>query len=306
MGQSLTREQRNHVNVLQKVLKTHGGNISQLSWFSQEGTLNITVWKHTGDELGRRSDDKAKKLLITWQQVFSAFHRLQAVNVAKLLPYAATAGEGTKRLSLKSGPDSEPDDPFDPGPIDPEQEPDLYPPLNAPCCVHLTAPSEPPPPARDGTARQCRLPTTPSTDRPSGKNPSPQGRLAGRDYTGRGRPPPAFFPPSFPLPPSPSSLRLALPPPGAATAEQQEEEHGKSGAGLSLEPQHELRFKEPFADGVTTNLKLGNPTDRSVCFKVKTTAPRRYCVRPNSGIIDAGTSINVSVMLQPLDYDPNE
>ncbi|KAF2978313.1 hypothetical protein EK904_004343 [Melospiza melodia maxima] len=62
----------------------------------------------------------------------------------------------------------------------------------------------------------------------------------------------------------------------------------------------------PFTDVVTTNLKLGNPTDRNVCFKVKTTAPRRYCVRPNSGIIDAGTSINVSVMLQPFDYDPNE
>ncbi|KAF0034579.1 hypothetical protein F2P81_012337 [Scophthalmus maximus] len=62
----------------------------------------------------------------------------------------------------------------------------------------------------------------------------------------------------------------------------------------------------PFSDVVTTNLKLANPTDRNVCFKVKTTAPRRYCVRPNSGIIDAGTSINVSVMLQPFDYDPNE
>ncbi|XP_045431032.1 vesicle-associated membrane protein-associated protein B/C isoform X2 [Pipistrellus kuhlii] len=75
---------------------------------------------------------------------------------------------------------------------------------------------------------------------------------------------------------------------------------------LSLEPQHELKFRGPFTDVVTTNLKLGNPTDRNVCFKVKTTAPRRYCVRPNSGIIDAGAAINVSVMLQPFDYDPNE
>uniref|UniRef100_H3DLN6 VAMP (vesicle-associated membrane protein)-associated protein B and C n=1 Tax=Tetraodon nigroviridis TaxID=99883 RepID=H3DLN6_TETNG len=75
---------------------------------------------------------------------------------------------------------------------------------------------------------------------------------------------------------------------------------------LILEPQHELKFRGPFSDVVTTNLKLSNPTDRNVCFKVKTTAPRRYCVRPNSGIIDAGTSINVSVMLQPFDYDPNE
>lgn len=75
---------------------------------------------------------------------------------------------------------------------------------------------------------------------------------------------------------------------------------------LSLEPQHELKFRGPFTDVVTTNLKLGNPTDRSVCFKVKTTAPRRYCVRPNSGVIDAGATVNVSVMLQPFDYDPNE
>lgn len=75
---------------------------------------------------------------------------------------------------------------------------------------------------------------------------------------------------------------------------------------LLLQPQHELKFRGPFSDVVTTNLKLSNPTDRNVCFKVKTTAPRRYCVRPNSGIIDAGTSINVSVMLQPFEYDPNE
>ncbi|CAJ0955290.1 unnamed protein product [Ranitomeya imitator] len=62
----------------------------------------------------------------------------------------------------------------------------------------------------------------------------------------------------------------------------------------------------PFTDVVTTNLKLMNPTEKNICFKVKTTAPRRYCVRPNSGVIDAGSSINVSVMLQPFDYDPNE
>uniref|UniRef100_A0A8C6RXY1 MSP domain-containing protein n=1 Tax=Nannospalax galili TaxID=1026970 RepID=A0A8C6RXY1_NANGA len=64
---------------------------------------------------------------------------------------------------------------------------------------------------------------------------------------------------------------------------------------LSLEPQHELKFQGPFTD-VTTNLKSGNPTDRNVCFKVKTTAPRRYCVWPNSGVTDAG----------PFNYDPSE
>ncbi|XP_032875713.1 vesicle-associated membrane protein-associated protein A isoform X1 [Amblyraja radiata] len=75
---------------------------------------------------------------------------------------------------------------------------------------------------------------------------------------------------------------------------------------LILEPPIELKFKGPFTDVVTTNLKLKNPSDKRVCFKVKTTAPRRYCVRPNSGIIDPGSMVTVSVMLQPFDYDPNE
>lgn len=75
---------------------------------------------------------------------------------------------------------------------------------------------------------------------------------------------------------------------------------------LILDPPTDLKFKGPFTDVVTTNLKLRNPSDRKVCFKVKTTAPRRYCVRPNSGIIDPGAAVTVSVMLQPFEYDPNE
>lgn len=75
---------------------------------------------------------------------------------------------------------------------------------------------------------------------------------------------------------------------------------------LILDPASDLKFKGPFTDVVTTNLKLRNPSDKKVCFKVKTTAPRRYCVRPNSGSIEPGASIIISVMLQPFDYDPNE
>ena len=49
----------------------------------------------------------------------------------------------------------------------------------------------------------------------------------------------------------------------------------------------------PFTDTVAASLKLDNPTDRRLCFKVKTTAPKRYCVRPNSGILDVGGSCTV-------------
>ncbi|XP_059357016.1 vesicle-associated membrane protein-associated protein A-like isoform X2 [Carassius carassius] len=75
---------------------------------------------------------------------------------------------------------------------------------------------------------------------------------------------------------------------------------------LILDPPADLRFRGPFTDVVTANLKLKNPSEKKVCFKVKTTAPRRYCVRPNSGIIDPGATVIISVMLQPFEYDPNE
>lgn len=75
---------------------------------------------------------------------------------------------------------------------------------------------------------------------------------------------------------------------------------------LILEPSTELKFKGPFNDVVTSTLKLSNPTDKRVCFKVKTTAPRRYCVRPNSGLVEARGMVSVAVMLQPFEYDPQE
>ncbi|XP_018409306.1 PREDICTED: vesicle-associated membrane protein-associated protein A [Nanorana parkeri] len=77
---------------------------------------------------------------------------------------------------------------------------------------------------------------------------------------------------------------------------------------LVLDPPHELKFKGKFTDILQAVFMsfYRNPSDKKVCFKVKTTAPRRYCVRPNSGLIDAGATVTVSVMLQPFDYDPNE
>ncbi|XP_020606691.1 vesicle-associated membrane protein-associated protein B/C-like isoform X2 [Orbicella faveolata] len=75
---------------------------------------------------------------------------------------------------------------------------------------------------------------------------------------------------------------------------------------LKLEPATELRFRGSFTTVVTANLKLTNPTERKVCFKVKTTAPKRYCVRPNSGFVEPHGVVEVAVMLQPFEYDPKE
>jgi len=75
---------------------------------------------------------------------------------------------------------------------------------------------------------------------------------------------------------------------------------------IILEPSAELRFRGPFTEVVTACLTLTNPTEKKICFKVKTTAPKRYCVRPNSGVVDPKASVEVAVMLQPFEYDPAE
>ena len=76
--------------------------------------------------------------------------------------------------------------------------------------------------------------------------------------------------------------------------------------GLLLDPANELRFKGPFEDYVTVSLTIRNPTDKRIAFKIKTTAPKRYCVKPNSGVLDSAQSMKVNVLLQPFQYDPNE
>lgn len=66
----------------------------------------------------------------------------------------------------------------------------------------------------------------------------------------------------------------------------------------------ELGFKRPFSREVTETLRLGNPHDAPVAFKVKTTAPKQYCVRPNSGLIQPNGTVDVQVLLQAMKEDP--
>ncbi|CAF3519493.1 hypothetical protein HYE67_011158 [Fusarium culmorum] len=72
---------------------------------------------------------------------------------------------------------------------------------------------------------------------------------------------------------------------------------------VDIEP-FELSFKRPFTTEVSQILTLKNPNHTPVAFKVKTTAPKQYCVRPNAGRIEAGQSFDVSVLLQAMKADP--
>lgn len=53
-------------------------------------------------------------------------------------------------------------------------------------------------------------------------------------------------------------------------------------------------------------MKLTNPSERRVLFKIKTTAPKKYCVRPNSGILEPKNSLEIAICLQPFIFDPAE
>lgn len=41
-------------------------------------------------------------------------------------------------------------------------------------------------------------------------------------------------------------------------------------------------------------MQLSNPTDKNILFKIKTTAPKKYCVRPNSGVIEPHGSLGIA------------
>lgn len=73
----------------------------------------------------------------------------------------------------------------------------------------------------------------------------------------------------------------------------------------------------PFTQVVRETLSVKNTISSPIAFKVKTTAPKQYCVRPNSGRVEPGETIEVLgksvshvyllltlVLLQPLKEEP--
>ncbi|PMD27160.1 VAMP-associated protein [Hyaloscypha hepaticicola] len=72
---------------------------------------------------------------------------------------------------------------------------------------------------------------------------------------------------------------------------------------VEIDPQ-ELAFQRPFTTEVSQVLKIKNANHTPVAFKVKTTAPKQYCVRPNSGRIEPGKEVEVVVLLQAMKVEP--
>lgn len=73
---------------------------------------------------------------------------------------------------------------------------------------------------------------------------------------------------------------------------------------VEISPSAQLGFPRPLTQVVKRSLFLTNSNSQPVAFKVKTTAPKQYCVRPNSGRLEAGERVEVQVLLQPLKEEP--
>jgi len=73
---------------------------------------------------------------------------------------------------------------------------------------------------------------------------------------------------------------------------------------VALHPSTALGFHRPFTQLAKRSLTITNNNALPIAFKVKTTAPKLYCVRPNSGRVEPGQSVEVSVMLQAMKEDP--
>ncbi|CAL1712853.1 unnamed protein product [Somion occarium] len=73
---------------------------------------------------------------------------------------------------------------------------------------------------------------------------------------------------------------------------------------VQIDPATVLGFNRPLTQHVKRALHITNKNAQPVAFKVKTTAPKLYCVRPNSGRVEPGETVEVQVMLQAMKEEP--
>ncbi|XP_064992150.1 vesicle-associated protein 1-1-like isoform X1 [Musa acuminata AAA Group] len=78
-----------------------------------------------------------------------------------------------------------------------------------------------------------------------------------------------------------------------------------SGDLLDVEPL-ELKFPFELNKQISCSLQLSNKTEDFLAFKVKTTNPRKYCVRPNVGIILPRSTCDVVVTMQAQREAPSD
>ncbi|XP_026458397.1 vesicle-associated protein 1-3-like [Papaver somniferum] len=66
----------------------------------------------------------------------------------------------------------------------------------------------------------------------------------------------------------------------------------------NIQPALDLKFPFELYKHTWCSLQLTNKSDEYVAFKVNATDPKKYCVRPNVGIVLPGTTYNVAVTMR--------
>ncbi|KAK9749231.1 hypothetical protein RND81_02G111400 [Saponaria officinalis] len=78
-----------------------------------------------------------------------------------------------------------------------------------------------------------------------------------------------------------------------------------SGELLTIFP-HELCFPFELNKQICCTMQVSNNTDNFVAFKVKTTNPKKYCVRPNTGIVLPHSTHDLLVTMQEQKEGPTD
>nr|CAB3482203.1 unnamed protein product [Digitaria exilis] len=79
-----------------------------------------------------------------------------------------------------------------------------------------------------------------------------------------------------------------------------------AGELLSIEPV-ELRFPSvELKKQISCSMQLSNPSNDYIAFKVKTTSPKKYSVRPNLGVVLPRSTCDVLVTMQAQQEPPRD
>ncbi|XP_033250041.1 vesicle-associated membrane protein-associated protein B/C-like [Drosophila miranda] len=68
---------------------------------------------------------------------------------------------------------------------------------------------------------------------------------------------------------------------------------------MIVEPADALTFEGPFNKPIKRNLVIRSLVDKDMAYKLKTTSPRLFFVRPNIGIIGAKSSVSIEIFMPP-------
>ncbi|CAL9735695.1 vesicle-associated membrane protein-associated protein Scs2p [Monosporozyma servazzii] len=65
-----------------------------------------------------------------------------------------------------------------------------------------------------------------------------------------------------------------------------------------------LEYNPPLTEQSTEYATISNNSSDTIAFKVKTTAPKYYCVRPNAAVVAPGETVQIQVIFLGLPEEP--